>query len=111
MDLDDITMEHVFYFIMIMLGLAVISLLFAYIVNKSKENENSKLPIQTMKAKLIDIKRQTDLGIDSIIFQLFETEDGNRVQLTMNTDKYLVVGDSGTLTWQGKKLISFDRNQ
>lgn len=110
MDLDDISTEEFFYFIMIILGLMVICLVFAHIVSKSNEKENNKLPVQTMKARLVDIKYHPTLA-NTILFQLFEAEDGNRVQLTMNTNKYLVVGDSGTLTWQGKKLISFDRNQ
>ena len=44
---------------------------------------------------------------------VFELENGNRVELAIKDSSVygvLIVGDCGTLSYQGKKFVSFERN-
>ena len=78
-------------------------------LNKAQDKENSTLPTKTRKATLIDIQQRTEKdALVTIIWCIFETDDGERVRVSCPCDSSYVVGDTGTLKWQGAKLISFD---
>lgn len=105
----DISIDDLVIGFGVLLGLFFISLIVFLAIRKKQNDENNAQPIQRMMAKIVD-KQKLDPG--TIAFEtwtLFETEIGARVRLVGKANNDYVVGDQGELTWQGSRLISFER--
>lgn len=81
------------------------------VMKKKEDDENNAQPVMTRKAKLVD-KQQVAAGdiVIGEIWTLFELEDGERIRLDAKPQNNLVIGDSGRLTWQGKRILRFERD-
>lgn len=88
---------------------------FIYVVstNIKKANHNKNSPRLTVGAKVV-AKRDQVRGENTYTFYFatFEFESGDRIELEMEGQEsgMLVEGDSGQLTFQGTKFISFTRS-
>lgn len=102
-------MEDVAVLLAILFGIAVFSIILAGIVKLSQSASDSAQPVRTEKAKLIEKDNIPAGSFASEIRVLFETESGERIRLRAKVPNSLVVGDEGTLTWQGGKIIKFER--
>ena len=103
--------------------LIVVAIVAALVVipmlNKSSETtkntfgENECGEEETVTAKIVLKKTYTPVGsIERFNFIMFEKQTGERIELAIKDDeeyKFLLEGDIGTLTHQGKKYISFIR--
>ena len=111
--MDDIKIEDIFLFLIVMCGIAVVACIFAAVAKKRHEDNNASYPVQRSHAKLVD-KPQTaanGIVIYSMIWVLFDLDDGRRVRLMVSGTQFpYVVGDSGDLTWQGDSLLAFQRD-
>lgn len=92
------------------IGCIVICLICFFIV-KSKDAENDEKPIRTAIAKIIDRDQPQPNSVTIVGWLMFETEDGERVRVSIKAGHNYVVGDEGKLTWQGSRFISFERIQ
>lgn len=108
-----ISMEEIFMMFAVLFGLMAISFIALFIVRRKRDVEDKSHPIQRGRAKLVD-KQQlapgTILAI-SEMWVLFELENGRRLQLVAKAQNSLVIGDEGMLTWQGKRILKFERDQ
>lgn len=95
----------------ILFGLMIVSLIFLAIIKKKQDAEDQAQPVRKEMAKVVD-KQQIDSGgiVIGEPWVLFEVEGGTRVRLSANPKNSLVIGDTGMLTWQGCKILRFDRN-
>ena len=110
---SEVTMEEIFMVFAVLFGLMIISFIVLIVTKNKRDAENNSHPIQTSRAKLVD-KQQLPAGTllaVSEMWVLFELENGNRVQLIAKAQNRLVVGDEGMLTWQGNKILKFERNK
>lgn len=81
---------------------------------KEKEtfgSEDTTIEMKQELATIVEKNKETNyltksIEIDHIVF---EFEDGNRINLAVKDASTMVVGDRGTLSYQGKKFVSFDR--
>ena len=80
------------------------------VLKKKEDIENKAQPVITKKATLVD-KQQVAPGelLFGEMWTLFELEDGERVRLNAKPQNTLLVGDRGMLTWQGKRILKFER--
>ena len=103
--------EVLFALIIAMFVIAAVLWIIVAVMKKKEDDENDAQPVMTGKAKLID-KQQAAAGdiIIGQIWTLFELEAGERIRLNANMQNTLVVGDSGLLTWQGKRILKFERD-
>lgn len=111
--MDDIRIEDIFLFLIVMCGVAVIACIFAAVAKKDHEDTNATYPVQKGHAKLVDKPQTAANGIVvySRIWVLFDLDDGTRVRLLVSGTQFpYVVGDSGELTWQGDSLLGFHRD-
>lgn len=100
-----------FALVIAMFVIAAVLWIIVAVMKKKEDDENNSQPVMTRKAKLVD-KQQVAAGdiIIGQIWTLFELEDGVRIRLNAKVQNSLVVGDSGLLTWQGKRIIKFERD-
>ncbi|MBP3659869.1 MAG: DUF2500 domain-containing protein [Oscillospiraceae bacterium] len=109
--LGDLTTDDVGSMLFVLMGVMVVICVVGLVIIKSKDAENDSKPILEMKAKIID-KDKVDPGtVAFVIGVTFETEDGNRMELSCSAKEHFVVGDTGYLKWQGTRLISFERDR
>lgn len=103
-------MEDIFIFIAVLWVVAAILWIIVGALKKKQDSENETKPVRKATAKIVD-KQQIESGAIVIgePWVLFETEDGERIRLNVKADNHLVVGDRGVLTWQGRKVLSFER--
>lgn len=101
---DDILM-----FFGIMFGIMFVSIIIILITNAKRKKEDAAQPIRKEMAHVVE-KESIDPGyLEFEINILFETEKGERLKLLAKTQNLLAVGDFGLLTWQGRKVINFER--
>ena len=92
----------------VMAAICVISL----IIKKSADAKNASCPLQRMNARVVDKQQLPGNTIRSIstMWVLFEMENGMRKRFVIPaTKENMVIGDVGTLTWQGEAMVSFNR--
>lgn len=108
----NISMEELFMFFFIWIVLLAIIWIFVAVVIKKQDAENKAQPVKSEKAKVIDMQRinTNEIAIGEL-WVMFETESGQRVRLYVKPQNTLIVGDAGLLTWQGRKIIRFERNK
>lgn len=108
----DITADEAMLFLESMIAIAVIMCVILLVLRKKNERENAKKPVLTVGATLID-KQQIQPGQIPIggIWVVFELENGDRVKLIADMRNSLMIGDTGTLTYQGNKILGFDRKR
>lgn len=102
-----------FFFIVIFL-LVIATFIFVITTNVKKANKNKNSPKLTVDAKVVS-KRDQVRGENTYTFYFatFEFESGDRIELEMQGQEsgMLVEGDTGSLTFQGSKFVSFSRHQ
>lgn len=112
MDLDDITLEHIFMLFAILIGLLVVVGLFAAFAVSKQNDDNSQKPLRREKVRVVEKTSMTNDPLTSALVSdvwfIFETQSGERVRLCGKTN-LAIIGDEGLLQWQGTNLISFTR--
>lgn len=113
MDLDDITLEHIFMLFAILIGLLVVVGLFAAFAVSKQNHENSQKPVRREKVRVVEKTSMSNDPVTSALVSdvwfIFETQSGERIRLCGKTN-IAIIGDEGMLQWQGTKLISFSRD-
>ena len=110
--ISDITVEEVLQFgFPVLIGLAIIALVFAYIAKRKRDAENDAQPILEENAKVIGKQEVASNAIAFEVWVMFETETGKRVRLNCKPNDVYIVGDEGCLKWQGTRLYSFERGK
>lgn len=107
----DISLEDIFMFFAIWFALLIILAVAVIIIKKKRDAEDKAQPVRRKNARIIDMQR-FDAG-EIVIGEpwvLFELENGSRVKLNAKQKNHLMVGDVGLLTWQGRKILKFERN-
>lgn len=118
-----------FGFIPFLMFLAVAGLIvFIFAKGLSEETKNSKAPVQTVSARIVSKRIETN-STDSTMtafsdsmmtgsrigntqhYVTFEAPDGSRLELRVQGREYgmLAEGDCGELTFQRKRYIGFNR--
>ena len=108
---DDISLEDVMIFLAVLLGLMIVVFVFLGIVLSANKAEEERKPIENGIAVLMEKQQSTNsltAAIDNIP-AIFELEDGRRIKLSLEANSTLVIGDRGEITWQGSKVIKFQR--
>ena len=110
---NEVTMEEIFMVFAVLFGLLIVSFVFFAVAKNKRDADNNSKPIQSGKARLVDKQQLSSDTILSIseMWVLFELENGNRVQLIAKAQNNLVIGDEGYLTWQGNKILKFERKK
>ena len=109
--MDDVSMQDVFMILAVLFGIMLVSLICAVIVKKSRDSKDEACPIQKKKAKVLE-KDQLPPGTVVSLSEmniLFEIEGRQRLRLRAKAQNQLMPGDEGYLTWQGSKVINFER--
>ena len=105
-------MEELFMMFAILAGLAVVSWTIVGVLAKKRNDEDARQPVRTEHAKLVDMQQvaagQIVIGELPVMFEL---DDGQRIRLGAKAQNSLVVGDTGQLTWQGRKILKFERDK
>lgn len=104
-------MEELFMLFFSLLVLMVVMWVIAAVLKKKRDDEDNAQPVLTKQARLVDMQ-QIPAGqiVIGEIWTMFELESGERVRLNAHAQNSLVVGDQGMLTWQGRKILKFERN-
>ena len=105
-------MEELFMMLAIMIGMSIVMFGIAMLIKKKRDAEDAAQPMRTGFAKLVDMQ-QILAGqiVFGEIWVLFELDNGDRMKLNAKAENSLVVGDTGMLTWQGRKILKFERNK
>lgn len=105
-------MEDLFFALLIMAILAAILWGIVFVLKAKEDARNNAQPVETKFAKLVDMQ-QIPAGqiVIGEIWTMFELKDGNRIRLNAKVQNSLVIGDEGMLTWQGNKILKFERNK
>ncbi len=78
---------------------------------KSIDNKNASSPIMKKHGTVAD---RESINGNSVLFAetsiLFVFDDGSRVRLRIPGQSNLVVGDTGTVTWQGTAFQNFEHD-
>ena len=93
--------------VFVLVTVIVLSFVTILIVTRIMDVKNKNKPIQGMRAKVLEKRGEQSM----IVRILFQTEDGDRVELACSAKNKYVVGDEGFLKWQGTRLISFERDR
>lgn len=112
MDLDDITLEHIFMMFAVLIGILVVVGLFVAFAFSKQNHENNQKPLRREKVRVVE---KTSMANDPLtsalvsdVWFIFETQSGERIRLCGKSN-LAIIGDEGHLQWQGTKLISFSR--
>lgn len=105
-------MEDLFFAIFIMAVLAALLWGIVFALKAKETAHNNAQAIQNDFAKLVDMQ-QIPAGqiVIGEIWTMFELKDGSRIRLNAKVQNTLVIGDEGMLTWQGNKILKFERNK
>lgn len=105
-------MEELFMMFAILIGIMIVMSIIVLALKKQRDAEDEAQPVCTERAKLIDMQHipagQIVIGE---IWVMFELDNGDRKKLNAKVENSLVVGDSGMLTWQGRRILKFERNK
>ena len=105
-------MEELFMLLFSAFIVLIIMKVTAAVLKKNNDAEDNAQPVRTEQAKLVDMQQIPPVGqiVLGEIWTLFELESGERVRLNAQVQNTLVIGDQGLLTWQGRKILKFERN-
>lgn len=102
--------DSVFIVVMTFIGVMLILGIIGLIINAKNDAKDNASPINQEMAYVISKNNDTiNLNFETYIYILFETEKGERLKLLAKAQNLLAVGDFGLLTWQGRKVINFER--
>lgn len=109
MDFEDLTLKDVSVLFAILFGSLIILSIISIVITSVQKAKDSSYPIQKKHAKVLE-KEQLPVGaIVADVKVWFETEDGDRLRLRAKPQNKLFPGDEGLLTWQGTKIMNFER--
>lgn len=108
--MDDISLSDIFMFFMILVGLCAVMWIFVAILRGRQNAANKAQPVRREWAKVVDKQQLAPNAIAFEIWVMFELKSGQRLRLTAKAQNSLIVGDEGTLTWQGSKVQNFQRS-
>lgn len=110
MSLDDITLTDIVVFLSIWFIFLGLMAVVVRALAKRREKEDLAQPIKRKMAKVVDMQRleagQMYIGEPWV---MFEFSDGSRLRLNAKQNNSLIIGDIGLLTWQGRKILTFER--
>lgn len=109
--LEDMTVQDIFLMLVVMVGVAVLLCILAAATRKMSEKEDKRQPLRKEIAKVVEKPRLESGTIVALseIWICFELESGERIRLLAKANNSLIVGDVGELTWQGKRIVGFKR--
>lgn len=100
-------------FILIVLIMLVVVLILAGSRKKTNSSnmQRDAMPVEEVKTSAAVLITKRNPG-GSEYYAGFELENSERMEFWVSGAQYglLLEGDRGTLTWQGRRLISFDRS-
>ena len=102
---------QLFVFFGVLIGLAVIVSIAYVIVSAVKNKQNSAQPVRKSFATIISVPPTTGIRSMSYVAVMFELESGARIRFVVKSSHDFAVGDTGKLTWQGDRILSFIRMQ
>ena len=107
--IENTSLETVFLFMFILLGVALISLAFAGIAVKSRDKANDAKPILREVVTIIEKQSGAPNSFVPVsdAWVVFQTDNGTRIRLYVKNGELYVVGDRGILTWQGTRVNDF----
>lgn len=106
------SMEQLFRFLFIVFVLGAVSWIIAGVLKARDAAQNKTQPVRVKPAKVIDMQQvSSNEVVFGEIWVMFEMEDGERIRLNAKANNTWMVGDKGTLTWQGKRILKFERNK
>ncbi len=108
--MDDISLNDIFLFLMILLGVCAVVWIFVAIIRGQQNASNALQPVRKEWAKVVDKQQIPPNAIIFEIWVMFELKNGQRLRLLAKAKNSLIIGDEGMLTWQGNKLQNFERN-
>lgn len=109
--LGDITANDIAEMLPMFFLICIAICVICVIIIKTKDSQNNDKPIRTARAKIIDKDQPAPNTVTIIGWLLFETEEGERVRVSIKAGHDFVVGDCGKLTWQGTRYIEFIREK
>lgn len=106
-DLDDISMDDITTFVMILVIAAVVVSTIAVIVFKASKSKDLSMPLITKQAKILE----KTISQGSVEWYNVELEDGERLKLRNLKAKTMIItaGDTGMLSYRGKTIVEFNR--
>ena len=101
--------EEVLIFFGVLIGLMLLAFFIAAAVKGTQNAQNAACPMESKWAKVVDKQNLPGNAILSMsqMWVVFEFADGSRRRLNIPATQTVVIGDTGTLTWQGEAMISF----
>lgn len=110
--LGDITTDDLLGGIWYFCVVSAILLGIVFIMMKKDNARNKAEPLQTKSAKVLE-KEQIPAGqvVIGSIWVVFELENGERIRLYVKEHSSVYYGDKGMLTWQGNRVVSFERSK
>ena len=109
--LGDITVDDIAAMLPVFLLVCGAICLISFIIIKKKDAENDDLPVRSAVGKIVDKDQPVPNAVTFVGWLMFETEDGERVRVSIKSGHDYLVGDKGKMTWQGSRFISFERMQ
>lgn len=109
--LGDITANDIAEMLPMFFLICIAICVICFILIKAKDSQNNDKPIRIARARIIDKDQPTSNAVTIIGWLLFETDEGERVKISIKAGHNFVVGDCGKLTWQGTRLINFIRER
>jgi len=91
------------------MGISIIAFGLILVKSIKKNNAYKKEPILSVQAKVVTKRTYNHLDFSTAYYVTFQVDSGDRMELAANMDLvgYIVEGDTGILTFQGDKLVSF----
>jgi len=81
----------------------------------NKNNHSPRLSVSaTIVSKRVDIRHHSNNTLSSTRYYItFQVESGDRMELAVNGPEFgmLAEGDTGTLSFQGTRFLSFERGK
>lgn len=106
-DLDDISMDDITTFVIMLAIVAITISVVAMVLFKMNKSKDLSMPLITQRAKILE----KTLSQGNIEWYNVELEDGQRLKLRNLNAKTMIItaGDIGILSYQGKTIVDFKR--
>lgn len=110
--IDEISPEMIYIFFGVLLGFAALMLILAAIAKGVRNMADDMCEEQTQRAVVVEKSTLPPNAVPqfSSITVVFDLEDGGRKSFVVSATEQFVVGDRGMLTWQGKSIRQFKRD-
>lgn len=113
-DLENVEVgEFLFLLFAILFGILIIVALFYKYATWKRKTDDEACPIREAHVRVVhcDALQANAIPQWSSVNVVFETDSGERVRFVVMASENYLVGDCGTLKWQGKSIRSFIRDR